>query len=401
MPNQITGCEFMFTGRISVPRREAQDILKELGGIPGHSVCLRTTYLVVGDDPGGKLKKAAGLGVTTIPEDRFWEMVREARSTLDPQEVVDQTDQEAPGLSFPLEVTSGTTEEVPIGATMAMELRYRKHSCPVCGLSWSSPSFLPCTVCLASLGKEIKPTPPVNQARASFTSGLATAQILLLHPELLKTQGFQLGPKECTHCEAGILYTIDYPSWYCFRCGLYTQEARGNSYIPKHRTEPLDRHYCEPKYIKVDMDAELAWHVHCTKCGRRKMVLKDLDYPSEDPRFPSKEPRAPGSTRISTRSSRIYDLDRSDEVDGTAVVRGIADFVHSAEFLVQTSDVYDILPTPQGLNRGLYSRHTQGEIDDLYDRWVRIRERQAQRIARKQARGAERVPDTVCIGHPA
>ena len=62
---------FMFTGRLSVPRSEAQKLVEDAGHNVGSSVSKNTNYLVVGEDPGSKLHKTAQLGVQTIDEENL------------------------------------------------------------------------------------------------------------------------------------------------------------------------------------------------------------------------------------------------------------------------------------------------------------------------------------------
>lgn len=67
----IRGKIVVFTGRISRPRHEMQSLLQDHGGIAGASVTKATDYLVVGEAPGSKLGKARTLGVATLTEQEF------------------------------------------------------------------------------------------------------------------------------------------------------------------------------------------------------------------------------------------------------------------------------------------------------------------------------------------
>ncbi len=64
------------TGTLSnIGRKEAQDLIKELGGKPAGSVSKKTDLVVYGDSPGSKLDKARELGVKTVDEAGFMKMI--------------------------------------------------------------------------------------------------------------------------------------------------------------------------------------------------------------------------------------------------------------------------------------------------------------------------------------
>ena len=74
----LAGKTFVFTGRISMPREEAKDIVERFGGIVSSSVSKKTDYVVAGEEAGSKLEKAKKLGVTIINEEAFREMIKES-----------------------------------------------------------------------------------------------------------------------------------------------------------------------------------------------------------------------------------------------------------------------------------------------------------------------------------
>jgi DNA ligase (NAD+) len=75
----LLGQEFVVTGRLDAfSRSEAEARIKELGGAVGSSVTRKTTYLVVGADPGSKLEKAKSLGTTLLNEEEFLRLLEEA-----------------------------------------------------------------------------------------------------------------------------------------------------------------------------------------------------------------------------------------------------------------------------------------------------------------------------------
>ena len=58
-------------------RPEAEAAIRAAGGKPGGSVSKKTDYLVVGEEAGSKLEKAQKLGVKTLDEAGFMELLRE------------------------------------------------------------------------------------------------------------------------------------------------------------------------------------------------------------------------------------------------------------------------------------------------------------------------------------
>jgi DNA ligase (NAD+) len=75
----LAGLEFVITGRLDIsPRPEAEARIKALGGKAGSDVTRKTSYLVVGADPGSKLARAQSLGTRTLTEAEFLKMLKEA-----------------------------------------------------------------------------------------------------------------------------------------------------------------------------------------------------------------------------------------------------------------------------------------------------------------------------------
>jgi DNA ligase (NAD+) len=74
--NSLAGMTFVFTGALSsFTRDEAKRRVSELGGKPTSSVSRKTTYVVIGKDPGSKVERARALDVRVITEDEFRELI--------------------------------------------------------------------------------------------------------------------------------------------------------------------------------------------------------------------------------------------------------------------------------------------------------------------------------------
>ncbi len=73
----LKGLIFVFTGGLeSMAREEAKKKVKELGGEVTESVSKRVNYVVVGKNPGSKLEKAKKLGIKTITEKEFLDILK-------------------------------------------------------------------------------------------------------------------------------------------------------------------------------------------------------------------------------------------------------------------------------------------------------------------------------------
>lgn len=75
-PQPLAELTFVVTGSLSgLSRREAKERIQDLGGRVTGSVSGRTDYLVVGENPGSKLDKAHELGVPTLDEAEFLQLM--------------------------------------------------------------------------------------------------------------------------------------------------------------------------------------------------------------------------------------------------------------------------------------------------------------------------------------
>jgi DNA ligase (NAD+) len=75
----LSGKEFVVTGRLEgFTRQQAETKIRELGGAVKDNVTRKTDYVVVGADPGSKLARATELGIETVNETEFNELLRKA-----------------------------------------------------------------------------------------------------------------------------------------------------------------------------------------------------------------------------------------------------------------------------------------------------------------------------------
>ena len=73
--NPFSGKSVVVTGKLdNYTRAEIKARLIELGAHPTTSVSTRTSYLIVGEEPGSKLDKALALGITILSELEFESM---------------------------------------------------------------------------------------------------------------------------------------------------------------------------------------------------------------------------------------------------------------------------------------------------------------------------------------
>jgi DNA ligase (NAD+) len=74
----LSGMSFVVTGRLErFSRDHAESLIKANGGAVSSSVSKKTSYLVVGAEPGSKLAKASSLGTNLLDEDAFVALLAE------------------------------------------------------------------------------------------------------------------------------------------------------------------------------------------------------------------------------------------------------------------------------------------------------------------------------------
>jgi DNA ligase (NAD+) len=73
----LSGLTFVITGTLAaLPRSQAEALIRQLGGGAHDSVTKKTDYLVVGESPGSKLRKAEQYGTRLLNEDEFLDLLR-------------------------------------------------------------------------------------------------------------------------------------------------------------------------------------------------------------------------------------------------------------------------------------------------------------------------------------
>lgn len=77
----LAGKRFVFTGALrELTRHEAEELVRSLGGEASSSVSRKTDYVVVGENPGSKLARARELGIKTLTEEEFKELIERAKA---------------------------------------------------------------------------------------------------------------------------------------------------------------------------------------------------------------------------------------------------------------------------------------------------------------------------------
>ncbi len=75
-PLPWAGKSFVFTGTLAtLPREQAEEMVRAKGGTTGSSVSRKTSFVVIGEKPGSKAEKARSLGVPILDEGQFLQML--------------------------------------------------------------------------------------------------------------------------------------------------------------------------------------------------------------------------------------------------------------------------------------------------------------------------------------
>ena len=73
---KLSGKIFVLTGTLSgISRDEAKEKLRQLGGGVSESVSKETDYIVAGENPGSKYKKAQELGIPILGEEELKQLL--------------------------------------------------------------------------------------------------------------------------------------------------------------------------------------------------------------------------------------------------------------------------------------------------------------------------------------
>jgi DNA ligase (NAD+) len=81
MERPFLGMRIVFTGDLErATRGEVEELVKRLGGLPTSSVSAKTSFVVVGRNPGSKFQKATALGCRIVSEEGFWQMIEPFRN---------------------------------------------------------------------------------------------------------------------------------------------------------------------------------------------------------------------------------------------------------------------------------------------------------------------------------
>jgi len=80
LSNRLAGLTFVITGTLpTLKRNEATALIEQHGGKVVGSVSKKTSYVVVGDEPGSKLTKAQELGIPLLDEAGLLAMLGDKR----------------------------------------------------------------------------------------------------------------------------------------------------------------------------------------------------------------------------------------------------------------------------------------------------------------------------------
>ena len=199
MTNRIEGKEFVFTGRIRIPRHEAWGIVSRCGGSFSTYVRNSTDYAVVGGAPGQKAFIAQEKGTAILSESDFFSWVDEAESERIPEpESAPETPKEPEEPPVPIEdwikgATCFICEECD--RAFAVHLKEGEDpKCPLCSNKW-------------------------DDSHMSYRNPEALAKVLSENPDMKLAP-----PMNCPGCGVNIPYSISPINplrYYCWNCRHY------------------------------------------------------------------------------------------------------------------------------------------------------------------------------------
>ncbi|MEF9438342.1 MAG: helix-hairpin-helix domain-containing protein [Candidatus Mariimomonas ferrooxydans] len=73
----LDGLTFVITGALPWQREKVEEHIESMGGHTSASISKNTDYLIVGENPGTKLRKASTLGVKTVSFDKLLQIIKE------------------------------------------------------------------------------------------------------------------------------------------------------------------------------------------------------------------------------------------------------------------------------------------------------------------------------------
>jgi DNA ligase (NAD+) len=73
----LEGITVVITGTLPKPRNEVEEMIETLGGHTSTSVSKNTDYVISGENPGSKLKKAQELKIKIISYDELLEIIEQ------------------------------------------------------------------------------------------------------------------------------------------------------------------------------------------------------------------------------------------------------------------------------------------------------------------------------------
>ncbi|KAJ2225538.1 DNA replication factor C complex subunit Rfc1 [Coemansia sp. RSA 1722] len=118
-PNCLEGLKFVVTGEFTgMNREQITDLIKTFGGMVASAVSGKTSYLVVGDDPGsGKVKKAKAMKTRCLYEKDLMLLIRSSKTEEDPVKQDEapeiEVDQPEPSVVDEPETAVDHQEELP------------------------------------------------------------------------------------------------------------------------------------------------------------------------------------------------------------------------------------------------------------------------------------------------